>query len=169
MYVDYCLTGGESVEATLGLQKSLDEMMKRGGFKLTKWVSNSKGVLSHIAKENQTQSNTINFNESEPLKALGICWNTITDCFCSAFHRACSRWMTLKRCNSRCPMGQLTPFTVRAKILFQDLWQRGLEWEDRLDEDVAVQWRSVTSWQTSDQVELSNCTGLVTLHRKLMA
>ena len=40
------------------------------------------------------------------------------------------------------PMGLLTPFTIRAKILFQDLWQRGLEWEDRMNEDVAVQWRS---------------------------
>ena len=27
------------------------------------------------------------------------------------------------------PMGLLTPFTVKAKIVFQDLWQRELEWE----------------------------------------
>ena len=56
MYVDDCLTGGESVEATMGLQKSLDEMMERGGFNLTKWASNSKEVLSHIAKEDQAQN-----------------------------------------------------------------------------------------------------------------
>ena len=77
MYVDDCLTGGESVEATVGLQKSLDEMMEHGEFNLTKWASNSKEVLSHIAKEDQAQLNTIDFNESEPLKALGICWNMI--------------------------------------------------------------------------------------------
>ena len=40
------------------------------------------------------------------------------------------------------PVGLLTPFTVKAKILFQDLWQRELEWEDQLDEEVAAQWRS---------------------------
>ena len=40
------------------------------------------------------------------------------------------------------PMGLITPFTIRAKILFQELWQRGLQWEDRLDEDIADQWRS---------------------------
>ena len=38
------------------------------------------------------------------------------------------------------PIGLLSPFTVKAKILFQDLWKRGLEWEDQLDEEVATQW-----------------------------
>ena len=40
------------------------------------------------------------------------------------------------------PMGLITPFTIRAKMLFQELWQRGLQWEDRLDDDIADQWRS---------------------------
>ena len=40
------------------------------------------------------------------------------------------------------PMGLITPFTIRAKMLFQELWQRGLQWEDRLEEDIAHQWRS---------------------------
>ncbi|XP_068726557.1 uncharacterized protein [Montipora capricornis] len=35
-----------------------------------------------------------------------------------------------------------TPFTIRAKMLLQELWQRGLQWEDWLDEDIADQWRS---------------------------
>ena len=53
------------------------------------------------------------------------------------------------------PMGLITPFTIRAKMLFQKLWQRGLQWEDHLDEDIAVQWRS---WR----FELSqlNCTNV---------
>jgi len=40
------------------------------------------------------------------------------------------------------PIGLNTPFTIRAKMLFQELWQGGLQWEDHLDEDIAVQWRS---------------------------
>lgn len=43
MYVDDCLTGDDSVEAAVELQQSLDEIMERGGFNLTKWASNSKG------------------------------------------------------------------------------------------------------------------------------
>ena len=70
MYADDCLTDDDSVEASVELQMSLD---KRGGFNLTKQASNSKDVLSHIAKQDQAQSNTIDFSEGEPLKALGIC------------------------------------------------------------------------------------------------
>jgi len=55
MYVDDCLTRDDSVEASVELQKSLDKMMERGGFNLTKWASNSKEVLSHIAKQDQAQ------------------------------------------------------------------------------------------------------------------
>ena len=43
------------------------------------------------------------------------------------------------------PMGLITPLTIRAKMLFQELWQRGLQWEDRLDDDIADQWRSSKS------------------------
>ena len=39
-------------------------------------------------------------------------------------------------------MGLITPLTIRAKMLFQDLWQRGSQWEDHLDDDIADQWRS---------------------------
>ena len=39
-------------------------------------------------------------------------------------------------------MGLITPFTIRAKMLFQEVWQWGLQWEDHLDDDIAEQWRS---------------------------
>ena len=35
-YVDDCLSGADDVEATVKLQQSLDKMMERGGFNLTK-------------------------------------------------------------------------------------------------------------------------------------
>lgn len=41
----------------------------------TKWVCNSWDVLGRINEYDQTQSKPIDFNESEALKALGICWN----------------------------------------------------------------------------------------------
>ena len=81
MYVDDCLSGADDVEATVKLQQSLDKMMKRGRFNLTKWTNDSREVLSHIAEQEKAESSTLDFNASEPLKALGMCWNTLTDCF----------------------------------------------------------------------------------------
>ena len=67
------------VLVTLELQ-SLDKMMERGGFNLTKWASNSKEVLSHIAEQEQVESITIDFNASVPGKVLGMSGNTSTGC-----------------------------------------------------------------------------------------
>ena len=119
-----CLSGHDSVEASVELQKSLDKMMERGGFNLTKWASNSKEVLSCIAKQDQAPSNTIDFSESEPLKALGICWNTISDSFLFNVPQSGLKMndpetkRSLLSIASRIfdPMGLL-----KAKILFQDL------------------------------------------------
>ena len=145
MYVGDCLSGADDVEVTVKLQQSLDKMMERGEFNLTKWASNPREVLSHTA-----ESSTLDFNASEPLKALGIRWNTLTDCFLSSLPQSMlagsdpETKRSLLSIESRVfdPMALITPFTIRAKMLFQELWQRGLQWEDRLDEDIAYQWRS---------------------------
>ena len=50
MYVDDCLAGADDIGAAVELQQTLDKMMERGGFNLTKWASNSKEVLSLIAE-----------------------------------------------------------------------------------------------------------------------
>ena len=125
-------------------------MMEQGGFNLTKWASNSKYVLSHIEEQEQSQSSTIDFNASEPLKALGICWYTLNDCFVfcvppnvlTVSDPETKRSLLSIASRIFDPMGLITLFTIRAKMLFQELWQRGLQWEDHLDEDIAVQWRS---------------------------
>lgn len=139
MYVDDCLSGADDIEATVKLQQFLDKMMERGGFNLTKWVSNSREVLSPL-----------DFNATEPLKALGIYWNTLTDCFLfsvpPSMLAVCDPETKRSLLSTASwvfdPMGLITPLTIRAKILFQEFWQRGLQWEDRLDEDISDQWRS---------------------------
>ena len=143
MYVDNCLSGADDVEATVKLRQSLDKMMEQGGFNLTKWASNSREVLTHIAEQEQAEASTLDFNASEPLKALGICWNTLNYCFLFSMSSSMlavsdpEMKRSLLSIASRVfdPMGLITPFTIRAKMLFQELWHRGLQWEDRLDED----------------------------------
>eukprot|EP00112_Aurelia_sp_Birch-Aquarium-sp1_P013482 Seg2864.4 transcript_id=Seg2864.4/GoldUCD/mRNA.D3Y31 product="hypothetical protein" protein_id=Seg2864.4/GoldUCD/D3Y31 len=49
-------------------------------------------------------------------------------------------------------MGWLGPFSVRAKILYQELWTRGLDWDQKLPEDLMSLWNK---WK-EDLKELSN-------------
>ena len=150
MYVDDCLSSADDVKATVELQHSLNKMMERVEFNLTKWASNSKEVHSHIVEQDQAEFSTVDFSASEPLKALGMSWNTLTDCFLFSVPPSVltvsdsETKRSLLSIASRVfdPMGLMTPFTIRAKVLFQELWQRDLQWEDRLDEGIADQWRS---------------------------
>ena len=63
MYVDDVLTSAENESNPITLQKSLDAMMKAGGFKLTKWASNSEFVCTNIQEDGREPISTIDFNQ----------------------------------------------------------------------------------------------------------
>ena len=150
MYVDDVLTGAENESNALTLQKSLDTMMKAGGFKLTKWASNSEFVCANIPEDEKAPTSTIDFNQCESLKALGICWDTKED---TLFFDVANKIIdsvdpetkrSLLSIASKLfdPMGLLSPFVIRAKVIFQDLWSRGLQWDENLPIDILEKWRS---------------------------
>ncbi|XP_064472231.1 uncharacterized protein LOC135386318 [Ornithodoros turicata] len=39
------------------------------------------------------------------------------------------------------PLGVASPFTIRARMLFQRIWQHGLNWDDELPEEIALEWK----------------------------
>ena len=81
MYVDDCLTGAQNADEAIELQRSMSSMTKSGGFQLTKWASNADEVIEEIKPEERAPSVTVSFNDTKSLKALGMSWETSTDCF----------------------------------------------------------------------------------------
>ena len=82
MYVDDCLTGAEDNGSAFQLYQEATGMIKSGGFELVKWASNSKEVLLRKPKDQRATKNVIEIDsEGDPLKALGISWDTETDEF----------------------------------------------------------------------------------------
>ena len=43
------------------------------------------------------------------------------------------------------PMGWVTPVTVRAKILLQEIWQTKLTWDEPLSKEIADRWLTILS------------------------
>ena len=150
MYVDDVLTGAENESNALILQKSLDTMMKAGGFKLTKWASNSEFVCANIPEDERAPTSTIDFNQCESLKALGICWDTKED---TLFFDVANKVNAIVDPETKRsllsiasklfdPMGLLSPFVIRAKVIFQELWSRGLQWDEKLPDYILEKWKS---------------------------
>lgn len=52
------------------------------------------------------------------------------------------------------PIGFFSPFTIRVVCLFQKRWERGLEWDDKLPEDLLKLWNQ---WCT-ELLDIRNIT-----------
>ena len=64
------------------LQQELTALLARGGFRLTKWSSSSREVLSQIPnQEMASPSVNLDLDELPVERSLGLMWNTETDSF----------------------------------------------------------------------------------------
>ena len=83
-YVDDCLKSVQSFRTAIDLRSQLCELLQKGGFRLTKWSSNSKDVLEKIPKAERAPS-ILNLNlNAEDLtieRTLGVQLNMETDMF----------------------------------------------------------------------------------------
>ena len=168
MYVDDCLTGADTDSSALKLRQEMSDIMMAAAFNLTKWASNSETVMDSIEPAKRASSSLVEFDSSEPLKALGVSWDLVSDCFrfiapkstISSHDPMTKRSLLSLASKTFDPMGLISPFTVRAKILFQELWRRGLEWDDPVDSDIARDW---SSWKTESlelkDVAIPRCFG----------
>ena len=81
-YVDDGLTGADSVEEAVELQKELQPMFDRGGFTLRKWNSSNPATLRYVPADlRESHSLCALLESTEYTKTLGIKWNTVMDHF----------------------------------------------------------------------------------------
>ena len=73
-YVDDGLTGADSIEEAIELQRQLQDLFSHGGFLLRKWNSNDQVILQHISSELRDSQSMYTIPESyiEYVKTLGI-------------------------------------------------------------------------------------------------
>ena len=80
-YVDDMLKLVENEDKAIGLMKGVKSMCQEGGFNLTKFTSNSKGVLQCIPEKDRKMAiKNSDLLESLPEeRALGVLWNVEND------------------------------------------------------------------------------------------
>ena len=81
-YVDDTLTGANSVDEAIKLQKELQELFSKGDFLLSKWSSSNPTVLEHLPPELKGAPSSHSMPDAtEYTKTLRIQWNSIMDHF----------------------------------------------------------------------------------------
>ena len=81
-YVDDCLKSVRKDEEGVALIRGLTKLLARGGFHLTKWVSNSAKVIASVPVEERSGSaKDLNFDQPNIQRALGVSWDVVSDEF----------------------------------------------------------------------------------------
>ena len=125
--------------------KQLRELLQKGGFKLTKWLSDNREVLSTIPESERARSVvTLDIDYLPTESALGLKWNVEDDAFVWEVDRDTLDQMQGKAATRRGilsvvsslfdPLGIIAPYIMKAKLLLQELCQKKLKWDEAIDE-----------------------------------
>ena len=161
-YVDDGLVGADSIEGAISLQHQLQELFDHGGFTLRKWNCSSPAVLELIPEELKgTQSLCTLPDDGGYTKTLGVEWNTVMDHFrlkvaeLPPIDSVTKRFLISDVAKTFDVLGWFSPCTIKMKILFQQLWEMKVSWDDEVPDpvrDAWLRWRSEMSMLTTKYI-----------------
>ena len=154
-YMDDYLDSFPEPEQALKLSKDLVELLKLGGFKLTKFVSNVKEIQKELCTSSDilSQVKEILSSEGQESHVLGLKWDHALDTlvFSRGVNRELKDTVTQRTVLSFVssvfdPIGLVAPYTVRARLLLKEIWRiSGQQWDNPLPLDLNakfLEWRS---------------------------
>ncbi|XP_068221361.1 uncharacterized protein [Palaemon carinicauda] len=164
-YVDDCLKSCADVHTAVKLVKDLVSATGEGGFRLTKFVSNSSDVLKALPAEDcSVESDKFNLDmESLMMRALGMLWDLKEDSFKFSIElkdNPFTRRGLLSTISSLYdPLGLLSPIILPAKKLLQELCQvEGLDWDERIPDEPAERWQHwIQGLHLLEQLSIPRC------------
>ena len=165
-YVDDLLGGADTEQEAIILYQQLSGILEKAGFTLRKYRSNSKKVLGAIPKKLHELMPTKEMVDchSEPYpKALGVVWDSDLDTISTDVGREYQAVKTKREFFSDTGktfdiMGWVTPAILPMKVMYQELWQLKLEWNDVLPQSIVDRhrvWREELSILTDVQLPRS--------------
>lgn len=141
LYVDDLVSGSQGVREVDQLIEHSSHILREAGMNLRKFHSNSKEI-----REKWGEKGEISIENPPRTKVLGLNWDEKKDSFSYDVsellkflitRRNTKRWVLQAVARIFDPLGLLSPFVIRAKLLFQEMWRKGLQWDQPLDSELA--------------------------------
>ena len=162
-YVDDMLKSVATAAEVTRVVQETKRVVSRGGFNLTKFVVNDKDLLEQIdMSERATEVKDV-LPEAYS-RALGIKWQVDDDTFHYVIRKVDESTTVTKRSilsyvsSMYDPLGHVSPIVIKGKMIFQECTKLGLSWDDKVPDNLLLQWRS---WQESlrnlNQLTFSRC------------
>ena len=127
-YMDDFMDSVATEEQGIELQRQLSNLLTKAGMLARKWLSNSSRVLGEIQIHDRKFEVDLDREGLPAAKTLGVWWSADNDSFTLNENQPDETMVYTKRNFLRKidtlfdPVGFLAPYTVRAKLLLQEMW-----------------------------------------------
>lgn len=150
IYVDDVLFGDNEIESLRQSRDQLISLLQCKKFKLRKWASNSPSLLADLDPSDHGLVCSKAIASDEKVKVLGIEWNPARDVFqfkvvLEKIVPKSKRAILSVIARLYDPLGWVTPATVAAKIIMQQLWRSQIDWDEQVPESIFSKWHLVYS------------------------
>ena len=150
-YMDDALCSFKTEEEAKEAREQLTDVMKQAGMHIRKWRSSSSDVTASIPEKERAKEPEFKIEDgpNQTSKTLGLLWNADEDtlgiCATTSSDAAPENRPTKRLCLKKIaavfdPLCLICPLTITAKIIFQEPWARGLDWDDPLPPDMEAEW-----------------------------
>ena len=129
-YMDDFLKSFRTPQEAIEIYQKVREILNKGGFKLTKWITSDVEVKSQIP-ETDRSTKVVKTSEAEPQSSsiLGLNWNVDTDSLivCRGTEQEVPAKISQRIVLSFVsavfdPLGICSPFTIRMRFLLKSIW-----------------------------------------------
>ena len=142
-FMDDFAAGAEDENGVITIYYQLTALMRKFSFPLGKWASNSESL------KNIWRVGGLEFKSTT--QVLGVNWDTVRDTLfidprdvTDKAQEGPTTKRQLLQATSRFydPLGLMSPVLITGKLIFQDSWCRGVEWDELLPDDLGTRWRN---------------------------
>ncbi|XP_011859066.1 PREDICTED: uncharacterized protein LOC105556582 [Vollenhovia emeryi] len=164
-YVDDLLTGADSISEATVIRDQVIQLLELGSFQLSKWGSNCPELLKGVSDQSE---GLVYFDKDSAFRILGILWDRDNDTFHFSHKPSQVPDVVTKRSilseisGLFDPLGLLGPVIVIAKLILQELWQSGVDWDESIPQDVHTKWLQLKlQFSSLNQLQIPRCVGIL--------
>ena len=143
LYMDDVSALNNNFDEAVKTANQIYELLMLASMQPHKWNSNNLKILTNAGIPEQFWANVQN------QKILGLEWNTVKDDIEFNFTKIIDddiKMQTKRTLISQAarifdPLGLISPFVLKAKLMFQRCWKTKIDWDDQLPEDINRDWQ----------------------------
>ena len=163
-YMDDNMDSMPNTDKCIALYSQLNQLWEKAGMHVRKWLSNKTEVLEKIPPKDRASQVNLSESELPVMKTLGVLWVAKDDQFSFHCNTPKSDMKITKRNFLKTiasvfdPLGFIAPYIVTAKVLMQNIWVVGVDWDEELNNEIKAQ---ILQWfhdlKHLDTIHLPRC------------